>query len=313
MMKRYLHIAFFSCMLGGILISCENKQQQRPAVNEAFPVFFKEGHRGTRGLMPENTIPSMKRAIDEGANVIEVDVHVSKDKQVVVAHDPYINPVFSRMPDGSEIPEEDAKKYILYQMNYEDIRKFDVGTKEHKDFPRQQKMRTYIPLLSELIDSVEQYTAEKGLPGIIYNIEVKSKPDQDGYYQPEPAELIKLVMDVVSQKNIGTRFYVQSFDIRQIQEVHKNYPHVSTGFLTSDKKATLEENLEAIGFLPTIYSPNYKMATPELVKKCQELGMKFIPWTVNTSEEIQQLVDMGVDGIITDYPDLLKGVSGKNQ
>src|SRR5690606_32370265 len=91
---------------------------------KSFPKFFKEGHRGARGLMPENTIAAMKRAIDEGANVLEVDVQISRDKHVVIAHDPYVNRIFSLMPDGSEIPESDARQHILYQMDYADIRQF---------------------------------------------------------------------------------------------------------------------------------------------------------------------------------------------
>lgn len=272
---------------------------------ESFPEFYKEGHRGTRGLMPENTIPAMKRAIDEGANVLEVDVQISRDRQVVVAHDPYVSRIFSLMPDGSEIPESDARKYILHQMDYADIRKFDVGSKPHPDFPQQKKMRAHMPLLGELIDSVEAYTARRGLQKVIYNIEIKANPKQDGYYQPAPAQLVDLVMDVVRSRNIGNRFYIQSFDIRQIQEVHNRYPDVVTGFLSSNKEMSLEDNLKAIGFRPHIYSVHYSLATPALIRACQDMGMKFIPWTVNDGEEMKRLIEMGVDGIITDYPNLL--------
>ena len=108
---------------------------------ESFPKFFKEGHRGARGLMPENTIPAMKRAIDEGVDVLEVDVQISRDKQVVISHDPYVNRTFSLMPDGSEIPESDARKYVLHQMDYADIRKFDVGSKPHPEFAQQKKFQ----------------------------------------------------------------------------------------------------------------------------------------------------------------------------
>jgi glycerophosphoryl diester phosphodiesterase len=275
---------------------------------ENFPEFYKEGHRGTRGLMPENTIPSMKKAIEDGANVIEVDIQISKDRKVLVAHDAYINRQFSLLPDGGDIPESDANKYILYQLPYDSIRKFDVGSKHHPGFPQQKKLKTYIPLLAELIDSVEQFTTGKGFPPVIYNIEIKSRPDQDGLYQPLPSELIRLVMEVVNSKNIGNRFYIQSFDIRQIQEVHTRYTHVATGFLTSNREASLEENLKNIGFIPQIYSPQYKLATEELVEKCHEQGMKFIPWTVNTVEEMKALKELGVDGIITDYPNLLRGL-----
>ncbi|MGC1243406.1 MAG: glycerophosphodiester phosphodiesterase family protein, partial [Chryseosolibacter sp.] len=273
-------------------------------VMDKFPAFYREGHRGTRGFMPENTIPSMKQAIVDGANVIELDIQISKDRQVLVAHDPHINRQISFLPDGGEIPEADAHKYLLYQMPYDSIRKFDVGSKFHPGFPDQKKIRTYIPLLGELIDSVENFTTERKLKPVIYNIEIKARPDQDGVYQPIPSELIALVMDVVNSSDIDNRFYIQSFDIRQIQEVHNRYPGVVTGFLTSNKDATLESNLKDIGFTPEIYSPNYKLATRDLIEKAQASGMKFVPWTVNTLEEMKTLKEMGVDGIITDYPNL---------
>jgi glycerophosphoryl diester phosphodiesterase len=284
-----------------IFMNCSNQSKNDSPVSH-FPKFCKQGHRGTRGLMPENTIASMKKAIEDGANVIEVDIQISSDKQVMVAHDPHINRQISLLPDGSELPEEDRHKYALYQMPYDSIRKFDVGSKYHPDFPQQKKFKTYIPLFGELIDSVEQFTKERGLTPVIYNIEIKSRPDQDGILQPAPAELIDLVMAVVKSKDIGNRYYLQSFDVRQIQEVHNRYPGVAIGFLTGNKEMTLKENLEKVGFIPDIYSPHYSLATQALVDSVKAKGMKFIPWTVNTKEEMKTLIDMGVDGIITDYP-----------
>jgi glycerophosphoryl diester phosphodiesterase len=301
-MKNFLRYSAF--LILSVFVARCAQDTHTQAVMKKFPAFYKEGHRGTRGFRPENTIPSMTRAIEDGANVIEVDIQISKDKQVLIAHDPHINRQISHLPDGSEIPEQDAHKYLLYQMPYDSIRRFDVGSKFHPGFPDQKKMRTYIPLLGELIDSVEQFTSRKGFKPVIYNIEIKARADQDGVFQPAPKELIALVMDVVKSKDIDNRFYLQSFDIRQIQEVHNNYPGVVTGFLTSDKESTLEDNLKKIGFTPEIYSPNYKLATPEMVNKAHDHGMKFVPWTVNTLEEMKTLKEMGVDGIITDYPNL---------
>jgi len=299
-----IHLKYLGLSLSAlILLGCAQDSTQNTAMNH-FPEFYKEGHRGTRGLMPENTIPSMKKAIEDGANIIEVDIQISSDKKVMIAHDPHINRQISLLPNGEEIPEADARRYVLHQMPYDSIRRFDVGMKPHSEFPQQQKIRTYIPLLGELIDSVEQFTKDKGFSPTIYNIEIKARPDQDGVLQPEPAELIRLVMEVVQSKDIANRFYIQSFDIRQIQEVHKNYPGVVTGFLTSNREASLAENLDNIGFTPDIYSPNYKLATKALVDSAHARGMKFVPWTVNTLQEMESLKAMGVDGIITDYPNL---------
>jgi glycerophosphoryl diester phosphodiesterase len=305
---KLLCMPFLTAWLMSSLVISSPAQSPDTIAMKDFPRFLKEGHRGTRGLMPENTIPSMKKAIDDGANVIEVDIQISKDNMVAVAHDAYINRNYSLLPDGGEIPESDSRKYILYQMEYDSIRKFDVGSKFHKDFPNQKKMFAYIPLLGELIDSVEAYTSVKRVPPIIYNIEIKSDPERDGIYQPDPATLIKLVMDVVNSKRIAGRFYLQSFDVRQIQEVHKNYPKVAVGFLTGKRDVSIEENLRHIGFNPQIYSPQYKLVTAPLVDACHDRGMKCVPWTINTAEEIKTLISLGVDGIITDYPHLLRDV-----
>jgi glycerophosphoryl diester phosphodiesterase len=128
----------------------------------------------------------------------------------------------------------------------------------------------------------------------------------DGVYQPADSSiLVKALMDVVRSKKIGNRFYLQSFDVRPLQAAHKLYPGVTIGFLTGDAKKSVEENLKALGFKPDIYSPAYQLVKKETVETCRKLGMKLVPWTVNTAEEIEQLVQLGVNGIITDYPNLL--------
>lgn len=273
-------------------------------VKKEFPEFFKEGHRGARGLMPENTTASMIRAIEEGANFIELDIQISKDNQVMVAHDPYINPTYSTHPENVEFA---ARDFILYDMNYSEIKKYDVGQKFHPGFPEQEKVAVHIPLLGEMIDSIEQYTRGNKLPEVIYNIEIKADPSKDGIYQPKPEDLIGLVMEVIRTKDLGThRYYIQSFDVRQIQEVHKNYPKVVTGFLTGNSERSFEENLAEIGYIPQIYSPSFKLVTPELIHAAHEKGMKLVPWTVNEQADMQRLMALGVDGIITDYPNLLE-------
>ncbi|MDF2191940.1 glycerophosphodiester phosphodiesterase family protein [Paraflavitalea sp. CAU 1676] len=301
-MKHTLPLLSVSSVLALFaLFSC--KTTQKSVSSFQFPAFYKEGHRGTRGLMPENTIPAMTKAIEVGANFIEVDIYITKDKQVLIAHDPYVNVNHSLYDDGREIEKTDAKKYVWRQMNYADIRKFDVGSKPYNGWPQQQKIKTYMPLLGELIDSVEAFTKERKLTPVIYNIEVKTSPQYDSLgYNAGPEEMITAVMDVVKSKNIGNRFYIQSFDVRPLQVVHKNYPGVMIGFLTGDAKATLEGNLKQLGFTPDIYSPHYKLVTPDMVKACKEQKMKLVPWTVNTQEEMKALIKLGVDGIITDYP-----------
>ncbi|WP_276485957.1 glycerophosphodiester phosphodiesterase family protein [Paraflavitalea pollutisoli] len=283
------------------LFAC--KSTQKMTTNFQYPAFYKEGHRGTRGLMPENTIPAMTKAIEVGANFVEVDIYITKDKQVMIAHDPYVNVNHTLTEDGKEISKEEAKKFVWRQMNYADVRKFDVGSKPYNGWPQQQKVKSYMPLLGELIDSVEAFTAARGGTPVIYNIEVKTSPQYDTLnYNAGPEEMIKSVMDVVKSKKIGNRFYIQSFDFRPLQEVHNKYPGTTIGFLTGDPKMSLEDNLKKLGFTPDVYSPAYKLVTADMVAACKQHNMKLVPWTVNTKEEMQTLIKLGVNGIITDYP-----------
>jgi glycerophosphoryl diester phosphodiesterase len=274
--------------------------QEKPPL----PTFDLEGHRGARGLMPENTIPAMRKAIDLGMTTLEMDAHITRDNQVIIAHDDYFNPLFALTPDGKEIPKEDAKKYALYQMDYAQIKTFDVGSRFYGNFPKQQKMKAHVPLLVDLIDSVQAYLKANNKPQMFYNIETKSKLAGDHKLHPDPENFVKLLMGVIEQKKITPWVIIQSFDPRTLQVMRQKYPEVRTSLLVENKK-TLEENLKTLGYTPTIYSPNYKLVTAELVKKCHDLGIKVIPWTVNTPEEITQMKALGVDGIISDYPNLL--------
>ncbi|RFS18788.1 glycerophosphodiester phosphodiesterase [Chitinophaga silvatica] len=266
------------------------------------PAVFKVGHRGTRGLMPENTIPAMYKGLDVGANTIEFDIHITKDKQVVVYHDASFTPSYTTMPDGKDIPSAERAKWTFYQMNYSDIRKFIIGEKPYPAFPEQQRMRSYAPLLSEMIDSVEAYTRKNHLPPANYLLEIKSSEKTDGVEQPSPEEYIEKMMAVKQLKTLGNRLFVQSFDIRPLQVMHRKYPSIKLGFLTSDKKHTFEQHLEQLGFTPFFYNPAYEMVTADLVKKCHDKKITIVPWTVQTVEEMKRLRSMGVDGIISDYP-----------
>lgn len=139
---------------------------------------------------------------------------------------------------------------------------------------------------------------------MFYNIETKCSAKGDGIVNPGPEEFVKLLMDVIEQKGITPYVVIQSFDKRTLQVLHKKYPGVRTSYLVDNKK-TVEENLADLGFNPFILSPAYKMVNAELVKKCHNKHIKVIPWTANTKEDIASLKQLNVDGIISDYPNLL--------
>lgn len=269
------------------------------------PVFDVQGHRGARGLMPENTIPAMLKALEFGVTTLEMDAVISKDKQVVISHEPYFNNEISLTPEGKDISFKNEKQYNIYKMDYEEIKKFDVGSKIHSRFPGQQKFKVHKPLLADLIDSVEAYAKLHKLPKPAYNIETKTIPKGDNEFQPEPAEFVDLIMEVVNKKKIVKRVIIQSFDIRTLQYLHQKYPNIKTSLLIDDKEP-FETYIEQLGFKPTIYSPYSVLVGKGLVDRCHAMGIKIIPWTVNSTKEIEYFKNLGVDGIITDYPNLMQ-------
>lgn len=281
-----------------ILTSC---LAQRPMKNM---LFDKEGHRGCRGLMPENTIPAMLKAVDLGVTTLEMDAVITADGKVVLSHKPFFNHEISTRPDGSFLTEKQERALNIYKMTYDEVRTYDVGLKPHPRFPKQQKLAVHKPLLVTVIDSVERYCRERGLP-MYYNIETKTRPATDNIYHPAPASFVDILMTVINERNISNRVIIQSFDFRTLQYLHKRYPAVATAMLIegSDQR-TFDQQLDDLGFTPTIYSPAYALVTQQVVDACHHRKIRVIPWTVNTQKEIERLQAMGIDGIITDYPDL---------
>ncbi|HEX5654271.1 MAG TPA: glycerophosphodiester phosphodiesterase family protein [Chitinophagaceae bacterium] len=300
-MKKILVQSFTGLVL--LLVSCQSSRTHKTISGSMeLPLFNKEGHRGARGLMPENTISSMYKAIDYDVNTVEVDVVISKDRKVVISHDVYFHPDISTTPAGARLSSQEAQKILLYEMDYDSIRKYDVGLKPHPDFPQQQKIPAYKPLLGELIDSSDWYANSKGKK-ILYNIELKTNPVNDGKKHPPVEEFVDLVMDVVKEKKIENRCYLQSFDFRPLQLLHKKYPGIVTAVLISgNDKRSFDQQLQELGYYPEMYSPHYSVVTKELVENCHKKSIKIIPWTVNSVEEMKKMKALGVDGIITDYP-----------
>jgi glycerophosphoryl diester phosphodiesterase len=264
-----------------------------------------QAHRGGRGLMPENTIPAMLAVMDNNkVTTLEMDLAITKDKQVVVSHDPILNPIITTKPDGTYIKANEVNENIIYQMNYEQLQKFDVGLKPHPGFAQQKKLAVAIPTLIELIDSVELKSALLGRK-MFYNIEIKSVDGKDIVEHPAPDEFVDLVVKLIKQKNTVERTSIQSFDLRPLKVLHQKYPNIQTAYLVEGKNAgDVKMKLSLIGFMPTIYSPEFKYVTKETIEYCHAHNMKIIPWTVNTKNEIDALIALGVDGVITDYPNL---------
>ena len=257
-----------------------------------------QGHRGARGIAPENTIPSFKKAMEIGVNTLELDVVISKDNKVVVSHEPYMNPEICTKPNGENIEQGQGKKYNLYTMDYSEIQAFDCGSKKHQRFPAQKNLRVSKPLLSEVIEMAEKASNKT----IKYNIEVKSSPEYDGTFSPPIEEFVRLVLDVVREYNFSNRATMQSFDLRALEHVHKQSPSITTALLV-DGSENIDSKLAMLSYKPKIISPYFMLLNRRKVKEYQEKGYKVIPWTVNEIKDLKTVADWGVDGIITDYPD----------
>lgn len=296
-MKPYL----YSILL--VIMSCSDAKQVANSVPQE--AFDKQGHRGCRGLMPENTIPAMLTALGLGVTTLELDVVITKDKKVVLSHEQWFGEEITTKPDGTYMGPREERKFNIYWMTYDQVKTFDVGMKPHPRFPQQKKMKVVKPLLSEVIDSVVEYMKKSRRPFPYYNIETKSDPEFDEVFQPKPGEFVELLMAVIKEKGIEDHVIIQSFDFRTLQYLHEKYPHIKTAMLIEgDDPRSFDDQLKALGFTPTIYSPAHEVVNEKLVNRCHKQNMKIIPWTVNTKERIEELKKLGVDGIISDYPDL---------
>ncbi len=259
--------------------------------------FDIEGHRGCRGLYPENTIVAFIEALKLGVNTLEMDVVVSKDGQLVVSHDPYINCDFCIYCENMG-----KKEALIYKLNYEDIKKIDCGSKDYPKFPEQKKLFAAKPLLTDVIDTVEKYIKEHNLPPVKYNIETKSTVAGDDVEQPKPDVFAGMLYDLLKQKGILSHVIIQSFDPRTLQVLHKTDDNVVLALLVLDADG-FKKNIKNLGFTPAIYSPNTLLVNKKLVSQCHQQKIKIIPWTVNDEDKMLKLKALGCDGLITDYPD----------
>jgi len=260
-----------------------------------------QGHRGDRGNFPENTIPAFISAVRKGAAVVELDVVISRDQKVVVSHEPFMAAQYMSDPEGKPILKAKEKSFNLYEMTYDSITKFDSGSRGNAAFPAQQKMKTYKPLLAAMIDSVENYIARNKLKSVRYNIEIKSEKEDYGIRQPQPEQFCEMVMKVIKEKGIENKMNIQSFDPTILNVMHKKFPKTKIAFLVGE--GTLAKNLSQLDFKPEIYSPHFKLLNKEEVDALRTLKIKIIPWTVNEDQDIDRMLQLKVDGIITDYPE----------
>ncbi|MEF8866876.1 MAG: glycerophosphodiester phosphodiesterase family protein [Salinibacter sp.] len=270
--------------------------------------FDLQGHRGARGLVPENTIPAFRRALELGVTTLEMDVVVSADGVVVVSHEPWMARAKCLTPDGAPIPEGEARAHKIYEMSYERIASYDCG-RTLEDFPEQESVSAPKPRLRDVLQMAETYDDTHDRGPVFYNIETKSRPDWDGTLHPEPETFVRRVLAVVTAAGVAPRTTIQSFDPRTLEAAHRQNATVRIALLVGRAgNQGLDDNLTTLSFVPDIYSPNAELVDDALVSAVHNRGLALVPWTVNDPDAMTRLIRLGVDGLITDYPDRARTV-----
>jgi glycerophosphoryl diester phosphodiesterase len=291
--------------------------------------FDIEAHRGGRALFPENTLPSFANALSMGVNTLELDLGVTRDGVIVVSHERGLNPDLARGADGKYV----APPGIPFvQLRLEDVKQYDVGqirpgTAYAMQFPEQRAVPgTKIPTLKEVIDLVRK----SGDQHVRLNIETKIDPNHPEE-SPDPQRFVALLLDLLQAEKFSGRVMVQSFDWRTLQLVQKLAPAIPTVYLTVQAGSAPTVFLDkatvwSAGFNPAehgqslprtikaaggaIWSPYFGDVTPALISESHALGLAVVVWTVNKPADMARLIEMGVDGIISDHPDLLRKAAG---
>jgi glycerophosphoryl diester phosphodiesterase len=298
---------------------------------EAKRSFDLQGHRGARGLAPENTLVAFARALGLGVSTLELDLAVTRDGVVVVSHDPLLNPDVTRGRDGQWTLRHGPP---FHSLTFEEVRKLDVGrlrpgSAYAMQFPDQVAAEgARIPTLAE----VYALARKAGNQAVRFNVETKldpSKPDET----LGPEAFVNAVLEVVREAGAVSRSTLQSFDWRTLQYAQRVAPDLETVYLTEQQGGDQMRKgrsgpspwlagfdaLDHGGSVPRLvksaggrtWSPLFRDLSPESVAEAHRLGLRVIPWTVNRPEDMDRMIEWGVDGLITDRPDRGRDVMAK--
>lgn len=260
------------------------------------------GHRGCRGLLPENTIPGFIKATDLGVDWLELDVVISGDGQVVVSHEPWMSHRICLRPGGDSIGADEERSLNIFRMSLSEIQGYDCGSIAHPDFPEQAPQPAHKPALREVVEAVDDHAMTNSLAAPGFMIEIKSDPALYGAYQPIPAEFARIVVETLDSLGIADRCVVQSFDPAVLEVMHAERPDITVAFLVENNKGW-KENLKRLSFEPDIYSPHFSLIDAADIEKLHKRNVEVVVWTVNDRADISAVLALGVDGVISDYPD----------
>jgi len=291
--------------------------------------FDLQGHRGARGLMPENTLPGFAKALSIGVSTLELDLAVTRDFQVVVIHNPRFEPDIARDANGAWLQQSSPS---IHSMTLDTARTYDVGrlnpaSNYAQRYPEQRAVDgSFVPTLGEVFELV----TKSGNQQVRFNLEIKINPERPELTHP-PKEFAQTLVDVIRAYKMESRTVVQSFDWRALREIQNIAPEITTSYLTADQRWLSNLQAGRPGASPwlngfdvddfdgsaaraikaaggSIWSSYHKEVSVDSIKLAHELGLSVNVWTVNQPGRMRELIAMGVDGIITDYPDRLRQV-----
>lgn len=290
-----------------LVVGSPTTAQQRSRIASAEPARLMsvdlQGHRGARGLLPENSVPSVLKALDLGVETVEVDVVVTRDRKVVLSHEPWMSSLICRKPDGGAVEAAVERSFNLFEMDYDEVAGFDCGSRGHPAFPDQRPTAVAKPLLRDVVRIADGYADVIGRARPRYNVEIKSAPEHDGIFHPAPDTFVILVHDVLVGENVLHRTTIQSFDPRALRAVRTIDPAITVALLVSNEDG-FQANLDRLGYTPDVYSPHYRLVDAALIQAAHAAQVDVIPWTVNEADGMTRLLQLGVQGLITDYPDI---------
>lgn len=264
------------------------------------------GHRGCSGHGPENTVPAFLHAARTGCQWLELDVVITADDQVLVSHEPWMDHHACRDPHGKPITQEQGRSVNIFKLSLEEVQRYQCFSEVDADSAH----RVHKPTLAETVQAVDRFAEQRTITPPGFNIEVKSEPALYGSFQLEPRRFAELVVQEVIALGIAQRCIIQSFDVAILEAVHGLAPLIPVALLVENADG-MEANLQRLTFTPNYYSPAFSIANAQLAEQLRERNIGLLVWTVNEETDIEGMLELGVDGIITDFPERAMALVGK--
>lgn len=300
-----------------------------PALMQPVHAFDLQGHRGARGLAPENTLAAFRRALEIGVTTLETDLAVTRDDVLVLSHEPYLNPALARDASGAFLPGDGPD---IRSLDLAGLRRYDVG-RLNPAHPYAKAWPEQVPADGAKIATLDDLIALVRSHGTAVRLNIETKLTPSGAHAaPDPATFARFVVAALDRSGMADRITVQSFDWRTLVEVKKLRPRQATACLSIESQSMNTVAPDASGASPwhagltladhgslprrvkaagcETWSMFWRNLTPELAAEARTLGLAVLPWTVNDPGEMARLIDLGVDGLITDYPDRARKVLG---